>query len=184
MKFLPQGQNLYKEIFSFRTFPLSKKNSRISHMHWKSAFPQKPNPSLYLLYPMHLNKLLKDGTCWVHYVLTPLVVMFFSRRSRRWLRRRRWRVVRVSPPPKLLLVVFGVRSVLPPCKVYGLWSFMKEPFKGLYKTLCFIMYATSSFLYHFCSSVRTSYWSRDWYGKHSRLRKRGPILTAINIPIC
>ena len=88
--------------------PFSKKNSRITHMHSKSAFPQKQNPSLSLLFPMHLNKLMKDGTCWVPYELTPPIVMFFSRRSRRRLRRRRRSVVRVSPTPKPMPVVLGV----------------------------------------------------------------------------
>ena len=100
--------------------------------------------------------------------------MFFSRRCRRRLRRRWRRVDRVSPAPKLLLVVLGVRSVLPPCvKVYGLRAVMLEPYEGLYKTLCCNISETRISV-PFLLSVRISYWSRNWYGKYSGSQKRGP----------
>ena len=123
---------------------------------------------------MHINKpLFKDGTCWVRNVLTPPDVIIFSRRCRRRFRRR-WRCIdRVSHAPKLLLVVWVSAQCFRCVLAYGLRAVMWEPYKGLYKNLYFIMNITTGFLYHFCSFVRTSYWSRDWYGKHSGFPIRG-----------
>jgi len=51
------------------------------------------------------------------------------------------------------------------------------------KTLSDIRYA----MYGLCTilfSVRISYWSRDWYGKHSGSRKQGPTIREAARMIC
>ena len=106
-KYLPQGQTLYIMGYNLFVSTSFKRNLAQFLTCIKISYSTKLNPSPPLPYPMHLNKpLFKDGICRVHYVLTPLIDMFFSRRCRRWVRRR-WRCVdRVSPVPKLLLVVW------------------------------------------------------------------------------
>ena len=170
----PLGPDHYYSINSSCLYPLFKKKHNRSHPCIKLSISAKISLEPYSCsIPMHLNKLCnKDRACWVHYVLTPSSLWFFSRRCGRRLRRRRGRIDRVSPTPKPLSVDLGDHVSNPLCNKLMAYEPLCKDSMYLCVRLCLTYGMRCMVSVPFLFSVHISYWSRDWYHKHSGSRKR------------